>query len=161
MQLALGALAIALSLGAASACGEPEPLPPPPALDPTELDFAPRLAVDLASMTRTASGLYVKDVYLGGGREARPGRSLTVHYTGWLHDGTRFDSSVERDEPLELVLGESSLIQGWHEGLEGMREGSRRKLVIPPHLAYGPEGAGGRIPPQATLVFSVELLDVR
>ena len=161
MPTSVRTLAILLGLGAACACGEPEPLPPPPAIDPTDLDFAPRLAVDLSSMTRTSSGLYFKDVYLGSGREARRGRTLTVHYTGWLHDGTRFDSSVERDEPLGLVLGESSLIQGWQEGLEGMREGSRRKLVIPPHLAYGPEGSDGRIPPQATLVFSVELLDVR
>jgi FKBP-type peptidyl-prolyl cis-trans isomerase FkpA len=152
-------LAVFLLWGGA-ACGPDEPPPPPPALDPTELTFDPSIAVDLDVMEKRPSGLYVQDLFEGAGLAVRRGSSVTVHYTGWLHDGTRFDSSHDRNEPFPIIMGETGVIAGWAEGLVGMREGGRRKLVIPPHLAYGPAGRPPVIPPQATLVFTIEVLDV-
>ena len=125
--------------------------------DPTDLNFAASLGVNLAEMTKTASGLYYKDLVVGPGAEAEPGEEVTVHYTGWLHDGTKFDSSVDRGQPSTFFLNE--VIPGWQEGVPGMRVGGKRKLVIPPDLAYGAAGRPG-IPPHATLVFDVELLAI-
>jgi FKBP-type peptidyl-prolyl cis-trans isomerase len=122
--------------------------------------YAPELNVDPASMTRTESGLYYHDEVVGDGAVADSGSTVVVHYTGWLPDGTKFDSSLDRDEPFEVVVGVGRVIPGWDEGLQGMRVGGQRKLVIPPHLAYGAGGAGSVIPPNATLVFDVRLLEV-
>lgn len=109
--------------------------------------------------------LQITDVTEGSGDEARAGRQVTVHYTGWLYDpsapegrGAKFDSSKDRDEPFRFHLGRGMVIRGWDDGVQGMKVGGTRVLVIPPHLGYGPRGAGGVIPPNATLLFEVELL---
>ncbi len=108
----------------------------------------------------TASGLTIEDTVIGKGAAASAGRDVTVHYAGWLADGTQFDSSKEKRDPFEFTLGKSEVMAGWEEGLNGMRVGGTRKLVVPPQLAYGEEGAGDTIPPNATLTFEVELLSV-
>ncbi len=108
----------------------------------------------------TASGLTIEDTVVGEGAAAASGRDVTVHYAGWLADGTQFDSSKEKQDPFEFTLGKSEVMAGWEEGLNGMRVGGTRKLVVPPQLAYGEEGAGDTIPPNATLTFEVELLSV-
>jgi FKBP-type peptidyl-prolyl cis-trans isomerase FkpA len=113
------------------------------------------------SSTTTPSGLIIDELSLGEGEEAKTGDTVSVHYTGWLTDGSKFDSSVDRDEPFDFPLGRGYVIRGWDEGVAGMRVGGRRKLTIPPDLGYGARGAGGVIPPNATLVFEVELLAVR
>jgi FKBP-type peptidyl-prolyl cis-trans isomerase FkpA len=117
-------------------------------------------AAGAASMVTTASGLQYQDIVLGDGATAQSGNTVTVHYTGWLTDSTKFDSSRDSGRPFSFVLGQGQVIRGWDEGVAGMKVHGRRKLVIPPHLGYGAQGAGGVIPPNATLVFDVELLDV-
>jgi FKBP-type peptidyl-prolyl cis-trans isomerase FkpA len=112
------------------------------------------------SSTTTSSGLIIEELSVGDGDEATAGQNVTVHYTGWLTDGTKFDSSKDRDEPFAFPLGARRVIAGWDEGVQGMKVGGKRKLTIPPDLGYGSRGAGGVIPPDATLVFEVELLDV-
>lgn len=109
----------------------------------------------------TPTGLQYVDLTTGTGREAHPGETAFVHYTGWLTDGTKFDSSKDRGEPFSFRLGAGRVIRGWDEGVEGMKIGGVRKLTIPPQLGYGARGAGKIIPPNATLVFEVELLDLR
>ncbi len=111
-------------------------------------------------MPTTPSGLQYDDEVVGTGTEATAGRSVRVHYTGWLTDGTKFDSSRDRNQPFDFHLGAGRVIKGWDEGVAGMKVGGKRKLTIPPDLGYGARGAGGVIPPNATLVFDVELLDV-
>lgn len=109
----------------------------------------------------TASGLRYQDIKVGNGNEATGrGQTVIVHYTGWLEDGTKFDSSLDRNDPFSFPLDCRYVIPGWDEGVKGMREGGKRKLIIPPELGYGAHGAGGVIPPHATLVFEVELLEV-
>lgn len=108
----------------------------------------------------TASGLSYEDLVTGTGAVASPGSMVSVHYTGWLTDGTKFDSSVDRGQPFDFQLGAGSVIKGWDEGVAGMKVGGKRKLVIPSDLAYGPSGRGS-IPPNAVLVFDVELLAVK
>lgn len=113
----------------------------------------------MTSMTMP-SGLHIEEVKIGSGDTAEAGHFVTVHYTGWLTNGSKFDSSKDRDEPFEFSLGAQMVIAGWDEGVQGMKVGGIRKLTIPPNLAYGSRGAGGVIPPNATLVFEVELLEV-
>lgn len=105
--------------------------------------------------------MQVKDMVVGTGAEAKSGNTVTVHYTGWLTDGTKFDSSLDSGQPFEFTLGKGQVIRGWDEGVAGMKIGGKRKLTIPPALGYGEQGAGGVIPPNATLVFDVELLGVK
>ena len=117
-------------------------------------------AVDSAALTRTASGLQYQDVAVGNGDEAGEGKVAVVHYTGWLTDGTKFDSSRDRGEPFSFPVGGGQVIAGWDEGVASMKVGGKRTLLIPPALGYGDRGAGGVIPPGATLLFEVELLRV-
>jgi FKBP-type peptidyl-prolyl cis-trans isomerase FkpA len=112
------------------------------------------------AIVTTASGLQYDDLRLGQGAVARFGSDVSVHYTGWLVDGRKFDSSRDRDEPFGFAIGQGNVIAGWEEGVAGMRVGGLRRLVIPPDLGYGAWGAGDVIPPDATLVFEVELLAV-
>jgi FKBP-type peptidyl-prolyl cis-trans isomerase FkpA len=112
----------------------------------------------MASTTTTASGLIIEELKVGTGAEAAAGQHVSVHYTGWLTDGTKFDSSKDRGDPFEFPLGAGHVIRGWDEGVQGMKVGGSRKLTIPADLGYGARGAGGVIPPNATLVFEVELL---
>jgi FKBP-type peptidyl-prolyl cis-trans isomerase FkpA len=112
------------------------------------------------SQTTTASGLIIEDLVVGQGETAQAGSRVKVHYTGWLTNGQKFDSSKDRDDPFDFPLGRGYVIPGWDEGVAGMRVGGSRKLTIPPHLGYGEHGAGGVIPPNATLVFEVDLLAI-
>jgi FKBP-type peptidyl-prolyl cis-trans isomerase FkpA len=113
------------------------------------------------SSSTTPSGLVIEEITVGTGAEAAAGQMVTVHYTGWLTDGTKFDSSKDRNDPFVFPLGAGHVIKGWDEGVQGMKTGGTRKLTIPPALGYGARGAGGVIPPNATLVFEVELLATR
>jgi peptidylprolyl isomerase len=115
---------------------------------------------DAAAVT-TASGLQYVDQKVGEGASPQTGQKVTVHYTGWLTDGTKFDSSVDRGQPFVFTIGRGQVIKGWDEGVSTMKVGGMRKLTIPPTLGYGARGAGGVIPPNATLVFEVELLGVQ
>ncbi|MDD5330296.1 MAG: FKBP-type peptidyl-prolyl cis-trans isomerase [Sulfuricella sp.] len=108
----------------------------------------------------TASGLIYEDIKEGEGDAAAAGKHVYVHYTGWLTDGTKFDSSKDRNDPFDFPLGAGHVIRGWDEGVQGMKIGGVRKLTIPAQLGYGTRGAGGVIPPNATLVFEVELLKI-
>jgi peptidylprolyl isomerase len=116
--------------------------------------------VDEADYVTTDTGLKYYDLEVGDGPVPETGQQVTVHYTGWLVDGTQFDSSLDRGQPFAFVLGAGRVIRGWDEGVASMNVGGRRQLVIPPELAYGERGAGGVIPPGATLIFEVELLAV-
>lgn len=107
------------------------------------------------------SELIIEDLAVGTGKEATKGANVEVHYTGWLTDGTKFDSSHDRNRPFSFPLGGGRVIKGWDEGVAGMKVGGKRKLTIPPQMGYGARGAAGVIPPNATLVFEVELLDVK
>ena len=118
--------------------------------------------------TANITELQKKDTVVGTGREAEPGFNVSVHYTGWLYDekasdhkGKKFDSSVDRGQPFKFDLGAGQVIQGWDEGFAGMKIGGKRTLIIPSEMGYGVRGAGGAIPPNATLIFDVELLDVK
>lgn len=112
------------------------------------------------NLLKTVSGLQYADLVPGSGNSPKQGKKVTVHYTGWLTNGTKFDSSVDRNEPFTFVIGAGQVIPGWDEGVMSMKIGGKRKLVIPPELGYGAGGAGGVIPPNATLVFEVILLDI-
>ncbi len=114
-------------------------------------------AVELSA---AVTSLGIEDVKVGQGPEATPGRRVTVHYTGTLMEGTKFDSSKDRNEPFAFVLGQREVIAGWDEGVKGMKVGGSRRLTIPASMAYGPRGAGDVIPPNAALKFDVELLGV-
>jgi len=108
----------------------------------------------------TDSGLKYEDSASGDGPVAEKGQTVSVHYTGWLTDGSKFDSSKDRSDPFQFQLGAGRVIKGWDEGVVGMAVGGVRKLTIPPQLGYGAQGAGGVIPPNSTLVFEVELLGI-
>ena len=124
-------------------------------------EYAPELGVDLSEMERRPNGLYVQDLREGSGQLAEPGDMVRIHYTGWLPSGEKFDSSRDRGTPLVIPIGIGRVIDGWDQGVPGMRVGGQRRLVIPPDMAYGDEGAGnGVIPPGATLVFDVELMGI-
>ena len=117
------------------------------------------------SAIKTASGLTIEDLVVGNGATAAAGQRVSVHYTGWLDSGgkpgAKFDSSKDRGQPFMFSLGKGEVIRGWDEGVTGMKIGGKRKLTIPPNLGYGSRGAGGVIPPNATLLFEVELLAIR
>ncbi len=108
----------------------------------------------------TDSGLQIEDTIVGEGQEANAGDRVVVHYTGWLESGAKFDSSKDRNDPFRFSLGQGMVIRGWDEGVQGMKIGGTRRLTIPSDLGYGARGAGGVIPPNATLIFEVELLDI-
>jgi len=142
---ALLGLALFASLGAAAGTGSP-----------ALAQGTPRL---------TDSGLIIADSKTGTGAEAKPGKTCIMHYTGWLYEngnkGSKFDSSLDRGEPFAFRLGQGQVIKGWDEGVAGMKAGGKRTLIIPPELGYGARGAGAAIPPNATLLFEVELLGVK
>lgn len=117
--------------------------------------------VNAANLKATPSGLKYEDKEIGTGASPEKGQKVRVHYTGWLTDGTKFDSSVDRGSPFEFVIGVGQVIKGWDEGVSTMKIGGKRTLVIPPELGYGARGAAGVIPPGATLVFDVELLGIK
>jgi peptidylprolyl isomerase len=131
------------------------------------LAAAPTMAVaqSKGNTMTTASGLQVTDSTVGTGASPKPGQICVMHYTGWLYEngqkGKKFDSSVDRNEPFEFPIGQHKVIAGWDEGVATMKVGGKRTLIIPPALGYGARGAGGVIPPNATLMFDVELLDVK
>ena len=113
-------------------------------------------------MTTTSSGLSYEEIIVGEGESPQKGQTVTVHYTGWLEEGgQKFDSSLDRGAPFSFIIGKGQVIAGWDEGVATMKVGGKRKLTIPAHLAYGDRGAGGVIPPHATLIFDVELLGVK
>jgi peptidylprolyl isomerase len=129
--------------------------------------FAPTAAMAQAAgaTTTTPSGLKITDTKVGTGATPKPGQICVMHYTGWLYEGgakgKKFDSSVDRGQPFEFPIGRRQVISGWDEGVATMKVGGKRTLIIPPELGYGARGAGGVIPPNATLIFDVELLDVK
>ena len=154
----VGALGVLLLASRSS-----DPLPPPPAAPacaPGEVRGA-SAAVAPGVVTALPSGLKYVDLKVGNGECPKPGQTTVVHYTGTLQDGTKFDSSYDHGQPFSFVLGQGSVIKGWDEGLATIKRGGKRRLIIPPALAYGPEGTpDGTIPPNATLTFDVELLRV-
>lgn len=167
-MIGIVALGIVACGGPAEEGGDAEPAEAPaaeetaaPAPAPIATEYAAELDVDLDAMEKTESGLRYEVLNEGTGEAAQPGNTVAVHYTGWLPDGTKFDSSRDRDEPFSFLLGAGRVIPGWDEGVAGMKVGGEKKLVIPPELGYGARGAGNVIPPGATLVFDVELLEVR
>jgi FKBP-type peptidyl-prolyl cis-trans isomerase FkpA len=127
---------------------------------PETVTYAKELDVHLDHMTKKPSGLYVLDIQEGTGPGIAAGQTAQVHYTGWLVDGKQFDSSLG-GSPLEFAVGQAQVIAGWDEGVEGMKKGGKRRLVVPPELGYGAEGYPGAIPKNATLVFDVELVGIR
>lgn len=151
--LAIAALGLAACAGAAP---ESEVAVPPD--DPALIFFAPELDIDLASFQRTPSGLYLQEVQEGEGPVARRTSRVWIEYVGWLPDGSIFDGNVGGD-PYHLRLGGNEVIRGWNEGIDGMKRGGIRKLVVPPHLGYGSRGRGD-VPPGSTMVFLIELVDV-
>jgi FKBP-type peptidyl-prolyl cis-trans isomerase len=109
----------------------------------------------------TPSGLRYTDLQVGEGAEAAKGKTVEIHYTGWLEDKTKFDSSLDPSHPFTFRIGIDDVIQGWHQGIAGMKVGGRRRLVVPPELGYGKQGVARVVPPNATLIFEVELVNVR
>jgi FKBP-type peptidyl-prolyl cis-trans isomerase len=128
---------------------------------PAGAGFSAELGVDTTTMTKAPAGFWYADAAPGQGDSATAGRTVSVHYTGWLPSGKKFDSSRDRGEPFAFTLGAQQVIRGWDEGVAGMKVGGRRKLVLPPALAYGDGGAPPDIPPGATLVFDVEVLGIQ
>jgi peptidylprolyl isomerase len=161
--IALGLLGISFIGGGSSqpaAAAQQSAAPAPlPGMAPTAPAAPP--STGESAMT-TASGLQIIDQVVGNGPQPQAGQTVIVHYSGYLDNGTKFDSSLDRNQPFEFVLGAGQVIRGWDEGLSTMKVGGKRRLVIPPELAYGAQGAGnGVIPPNARLTFDVELIGVR
>ena len=125
------------------------------------LVLAAGISAQETKLTKTDSGLQYQELKEGAGQVAKKGDTVDVHYTGWLTSGKKFDSSVDRKEPFTFKLGEGMVIKGWDEGVQGIKVGGKRKLIIPPQLGYGERGAGKDIPPNATLIFEVELLKIK
>jgi len=148
MKIPFAAVTLALAVGTGAAFAA------------TPAPATPQTAKVGQKMT-TPSGLEYEDETIGKGPKPTKGQHVTVHYVGTLTNGTKFDSSRDRDEPFTFAIGEGEVIAGWDEGVMSMHVGGRRKLTIPPQLGYGAHGAGGVIPPNATLIFDVELLDVK
>ena len=148
---------IIVVLGYASGCGKSEK---PTASNQSNASSTSGPTKVSGQPTTTASGLQYWDIIVGTGATAIPGKPVSVHYTGWLTNGDKFDSSLDRGKPFVFPLGEGQVIKGWDEGVTGMKAGGKRQLRIPPALGYGDTGAGGVIPPKATLIFDVELLEV-
>jgi len=150
------------AVGADTAAVEPATPSGEPVTDVRDVSWAPELEVDLGDMERRPSGLYVQVLAEGSGPQATEGDSMAVHYTVWLPDGSTLDASRSHapPEPLPMVLGETQLIDGWVEGVTGMRRGERRRLVVPYELAYGAAGRPG-VPPYTPLLFEVELAEHR
>ncbi|HZQ36048.1 MAG TPA: FKBP-type peptidyl-prolyl cis-trans isomerase [Dehalococcoidia bacterium] len=121
----------------------------------------PPLPAGAGPLQTTASGLQYHEIVVGGGAQPEQYQKVSVHYTGWLEDGKKFDSSLDRREPFAFTLGARQVIAGWDEGVASMRVGGKRRLLIPPELGYGVRGAGGVIPPNARLIFDVELLGAK
>lgn len=156
MRRTLTRAAVALTLLAGAACSVDKVSAPVPVI--AETVFAPALDVNLAAMTVTSSGLYVQDVTEGTGAAVASGQTITVHYTGWLPNGSKFDSSVGKT-PFTTPIGRGAVIRGWDEGLVGMKVGGKRRLIIPPSLGYGSSARSG-IPSNSILVFDVQLVSV-
>ncbi|WP_257461742.1 FKBP-type peptidyl-prolyl cis-trans isomerase [Archangium lipolyticum] len=154
MRRPLPSLSACLLAFTLSACGPSE------SGDPTKVQYAPALGVDLAAMNRSDTGLYTQDLVEGTGAVASSGRTAVVHYSGWLPDGTLFDTSRDTGQTFSFVVGAGRVIRGWDEGVADMRVGGQRRLVIPSPLGYG-ELSNGPIPPNSVLIFDVELLGVK
>lgn len=162
----LGLVVLAVVAYAVTACAkkeqETQSSTPAPAAVASLVAGTPAAAVPAASnVVTSASGLKYEVLREGNGPVAKAGQTVSVHYTGWLTDGTKFDSSVDRGQPFSFALGAGQVIKGWDEGVAGMKVGEKRKLTIPSDLGYGQRGAGNVIPPNATLVFDVELLGIQ
>lgn len=153
MKTQISILITALMLTACTSSETPSAPPVTPTSSaPASASNAPRT---------TSSGLIIETLAAGSGPTAKSGDKVSVHYTGWLTNGTKFDSSRDRNEPFSFRLGAGQVIPGWDEGVAGMQPGGKRRLTVPAHLAYGPRGAGGVIPPNAVLIFEVELLAIQ
>lgn len=146
-----------MMLGGLSSCTKKEATTPSTENPATTQAVEEKPASSIASDTME---LKIEDLVVGNGAEAKSGKPVKVHYTGWLTNGKKFDSSVDRGQPFRFLLGGGQVIQGWDKGVAGMKVGGKRKLTIPPQMGYGDRGAGNVIPPNATLVFEVELLGV-
>jgi FKBP-type peptidyl-prolyl cis-trans isomerase FkpA len=158
----LGAIAAVAVVAAGAAFSQSAP---PPARTSAEASPPPPLSSKIGAQVKELNKIDIKQ---GDGVEAVSGKTVVVHYTGWLYDpatpdghGAKFDSSMDRKVPFSFILGAGRVIKGWDEGVAGMKVGGKRLLTIPPHMAYGARGAGGVIPPNATLVFEVELIEVK
>ena len=157
MRASLSIVSLAL-IATLAACGSDNTAPEPPDIETTV--FAASLGVDLTQSTKTASGLYWRDLTVGTGATATVGTRVGVRYTGWLSNGTQFDSNVGSASPFPVTIGGGGVISGFDEGLRGMKVGGQRQLIIPPHLGYGAAGQGA-IPGNAIIVFRVEIVSVQ